>query len=72
MFEKVLLNVQPMCYPRVKEFRTSVFAGGTYMKNDISKNFVIELMKQVDESDKKFLLQVYTIIKRHLDKKRRR
>lgn len=42
------------------------------MKNDISKNFVIELMKQVDESDKKFLLQVYTIIKRHLDKKRRR
>lgn len=42
------------------------------MKNDISKNFVIELMKQVDESDKKFLLQVYTIIKRHLDRKGRR
>ena len=45
---------------------------GTYMKNDISKDFVIEMVKKVDDSDKKFLLQVYTIIKRHLDKKGRR
>lgn len=42
------------------------------MKNDISKNFVIEMVKKVDESDKKFLLQIYTIVKRHLDKKGRR
>ena len=42
------------------------------MKNDISKDFVIEMMKKVDTSDKKFLLQLYTIIKRHLDKKGRR
>lgn len=42
------------------------------MKNDISKNFVIEMMKKVDDSDKKFLLQIYTIIKRHLDRKGRR
>lgn len=42
------------------------------MKNDISKDFVIEMVKKVDESDKKFLLQLYTIIKRHLDKKGRR
>ena len=42
------------------------------MKNDISKDFVIEMVKRVDDSDKKFLLQVYTIIKRHLDKKGRR
>ena len=42
------------------------------MKNDISKDFVIEMMKKVDASDEKFLLQVYTIIKRHLDKKGRR
>ena len=41
------------------------------MKNDISKDFVIEMVKKVDDSDKKFLLQVYTIIKRHLDKKGR-
>lgn len=41
------------------------------MKNDISKDFVIEMMKKVDASDKKFLLQIYTIIKRHLDKKGR-
>ena len=40
------------------------------MKNDISKEFVIEQM--IDDSDKKFLLQIYTIIKRHLDKKGRR
>lgn len=38
------------------------------MKNDVSKQFVIEMMKKVDDSDKKFLLQIYTIIKRHLDK----
>lgn len=42
------------------------------MKIDISKNFVIEMMKKVDDSDKKFLLQIYTIVKRHLDKKGRR
>lgn len=42
------------------------------MKNDISKDFVIEMVKKVDGSDKKFLLQLYTIIKRHLDKKGRR
>lgn len=42
------------------------------MKNDISKEFVIEMVKKVDESDKKFLLQLYTIVKRHLDKKGRR
>lgn len=42
------------------------------MKNDISKDFVIEMVKKVDESDKKFLLQLYTIVKRHLDKKGRR
>ena len=42
------------------------------MKNDISKDFVIEMMKKVDSSDEKFLHQVYTIIKRHLDKKGRR
>lgn len=41
------------------------------MKNDISKDFVIEMMKKVDDSDKKFLIQLYTIIKRHLDKKGR-
>ena len=38
------------------------------MKSDVSKQFVIEMMKKVDDSDKKFLLQIYTIIKRHLDK----
>lgn len=42
------------------------------MKNDISKDFVIETVKKVEESDKKFLLQIYTIVKRHLDKKGRR
>lgn len=42
------------------------------MKNDISKDFVVEMMKKVDDSDKKFLLQIYTIIKRHLDRKGRR
>lgn len=42
------------------------------MKNDISKEFVVEMVKKVDESDKKFLLQLYTIVKRHLDKKGRR
>lgn len=41
------------------------------MKNDISKDFVIEMVKKVDESDRKFLLQLYTIVKRHLDKKGR-
>ena len=42
------------------------------MKNDISKDYVIEMVKKVDESDKIFLLQIYTIVKRHLDKKGRR
>ena len=42
------------------------------MKNNISKDFVIEMMKKVDVSDKKATLEIYTIIKRHLDKKGRR
>ena len=42
------------------------FDGGQMLIN------VIEMVKKVDDSDKKFLLQVYTIIKRHLDKKGRR
>lgn len=41
------------------------------MKNSISKEFVIEMVKKLDASDEKFLLQIYTIIKRHLDKKGR-
>ena len=42
------------------------------MKNNISKDFVIEMLKKVEDSDQVFLRQVYTIIKRHLDKKGRR
>lgn len=41
------------------------------MKN-ITKEFVIEMIKKIDDSDTKFLTQIYTIIKRHLDKKGRR
>ena len=39
------------------------------MKNNISKDFVIEMMKKVDDTDKKFLLQIYTIIKRSFGQK---
>lgn len=55
-----------------RDFEHVFLQEGLHMKNNISKEFVIEMMKKVDASDKKFLLQIYTIIKRHLDKKGRR
>ncbi len=35
---------------------------------NISKEFIIELLRKVDDTDQKFLRQVYTIIKRHLER----
>lgn len=42
------------------------------MKNDISKNLIIEMINKIDDSDKKFFRQLYTIIKRHLEREGRR
>lgn len=35
-------------------------------------DFIIELLQKVDDTDQKFLRQVYTIIKRHLERKGKR
>ena len=51
--------------------RVFLLLGGVRMKNNISKDFVIEMLKKVEDSDQIFLRQIYTIIKRHLDKKGR-
>lgn len=66
MFEKVLLNVQPICYPRVKEFRTCVFAGGTYMEQ------LKTLLSKLDEdNDLNIIRQLCAILYRYLEKRGR-
>lgn len=35
----------------------------------VSKNLIIEMVHKIDDSDTKFLIQIYTIIKRHLERK---
>lgn len=37
--------------------------------DNISKELIITMVKKIDEQDKKFLRQVYTIIKRHLERR---
>lgn len=34
----------------------------------VSKQFIIELVKRIDDSDERFLCQLYTILIRHLRK----
>lgn len=34
------------------------------------KDAIIKLLEQIDESDELFLRQIYTIIKKHIEKKR--
>lgn len=71
MFEKLLIFSVRNSIIISRDFEHVFLQEGLHMKNNISKEFVIEMMKKVDASDKKFLLQIYTIIKRHLDKKGR-
>lgn len=35
---------------------------------ELSKQLIIEMVKRIDDSDEKFLRQIYTILKRHLEK----
>lgn len=37
--------------------------------DNVSKELIITMVKRIDEKDHKFLCQIYTIIKRHLEKK---
>lgn len=39
---------------------------------NISKEFIIELVQKVDDTDQKFLRQIYTIIKKHLEREGKR
>lgn len=72
MFEKSFYLDIPYAIITSRDEQKFLSLEGAHMKNDISKDFVIKMMEKVDTSDKKFLLQLYTIIKRHLDKKGRR
>ncbi len=38
--------------------------------SDVSKQLIIEMVKRIDESDEKFLRQLYTILKRHLERRK--
>lgn len=41
------------------------------MSGEEYKQLIIELVKKCDESEKVFLIQVYTIIKKHLQRRGR-
>lgn len=42
------------------------------MKNEDCKKLVIQMLNYLDESDTAFLRQIYTLIKKHLERKRGR
>ena len=42
-----------------------------HMKNDDYRNLIIEMLNELDGEDNRFMIQLYTIIKCHLKKKRR-
>lgn len=69
MFEIPIDNLYFSEYIYIKEFR-DVFLLGTevlHMK-ELSKQLIIEMVKRIDDSDEKFLRQIYTILKRHLER----
>lgn len=37
-------------------------------QKEVSKQLIIEMVKRIDDSDEKFLRQIYTILKRHLER----
>lgn len=39
-----------------------------YSMGEVSKQLIIEMVKRIDDSDEKFLRQIYTILKRHLER----
>lgn len=58
-------------YYDFKEFRTNVLmVGGTTMKNSY-KTAIYKMLNNIDDTDEKFLKQLYTLIKKHLERKRR-
>lgn len=40
------------------------------MKNENCKKLIIQMINCLDESDNYFLWQIYTLIKKHLERKR--
>ena len=52
-------------------FLLGVGNGGGYIMNDATKELIIQMVKKLDDSDKKFLRQLYTILRRHLGKGKR-
>lgn len=38
--------------------------------NNVSKQLIIGMVKKIDDSDEKFLRQLYTILKRHLERRK--
>lgn len=62
-----------MSYYLIKEFRMCVcfWDGGSYKMNDNEHlKAILSMLKEMDESDSLFLKQLYTIIHRHLLRKR--
>lgn len=41
------------------------------MNNEDLKKIIVKMVEQLDESDVRFLRQVYTIVKRHYERKER-
>lgn len=38
--------------------------------SNLSKQLIIGMVKKIDDSDEKFLRQLYTILKRHLERRK--
>lgn len=75
MFEKILKFYGKYTILNTRNFEQMFLFGagngGGYIMNDATKELIIQMVKKLDDSDKKFLRQLYTILRRHLGKGKR-
>ena len=71
MFDKSIDFLWQMPYDEIKEFREcSCWERRDYIMSNVSKQLIIGMVKKIDDSDEKFLRQLYTILKRHLERRK--
>ena len=69
MFDNPIDFLWQMPYDEIKEFREcSCWERRDNIMNNISKQRILGMVKKIDDSDEKFLRQLYTILKRHLER----
>ena len=69
MFDKPLISKYKCRMIKSRNFEEcSCWERRDYIMSNVSKQLIIGMVKKIDDSDEKFLRQLYTILKRHLER----